>query len=363
MPYSSLKKWIFRLDPEKAHHLTIQSLKWMQSQKIMRDLFTKQTKTLDERLRVQLFGIDFANPVGLAAGFDKHANVYSGLASLGFGFIEVGTITPRPQAGNPQPRLFRSPADDAVINRMGFNNDGVAAAKKSFHSLPRPDVPIGINLGKNKDTPNEEASKDYLIGLRELYLEGDYFVINISSPNTQGLRDLQEESALKELLDSIVSQRESLVKETGRKRPLFVKLAPDLSDDQLGAAVETILAAGIDGIVATNTTLGRDGLTDPNVAAEAGGLSGKPVRDKSTEIIRKIYQITRGRIPIIGVGGIFTGKDAWDKIRAGADLVQVYTGMIYRGPYIAKYVNEELTKLLDQHQISSIRELVGSDVT
>lgn len=363
MLYSSLKKWLFQIDPEKAHHYTIESLKRMQSLQPLRQWFANKTTVRDERLRVHLYGLDFANPIGLAAGFDKDANVYPGLSALGFGFVEVGTLTPRPQIGNPQPRLFRSPDDQAIINRMGFNNRGIKAAKESLQTLPRPEIPIGINLGKNKDTPNEKASQDYLWGLRELYLEGDYFVINISSPNTKGLRDLQEESALKELLQSIVTQRDELAKETERKRPLFVKLAPDLSYDQLQKAVETLLSSKIDGIIATNTTLSREGITNPQIAQEAGGVSGKPLTKKSTEFIRRIYEITRGKIPIIGVGGIFTGQDVWEKIRAGADLVQVYTGMIYRGPYIAKYLNQELGKLLDQHQIGSIRELVGIDVS
>lgn len=326
----------------------------------MKKKFYQQTTIDEPRLNSQYFGLSFPNPVGLAAGFDKNANVYPGLAALGFGFVEVGTLTPRPQTGNPRPRIFRFPHEEALINRMGFNNNGIEQAKKSLSNLPRPDIPIGINLGKNKDTRNDQAVYDYLKGLSLLYPYGDYFVINVSSPNTKGLRDLQEIDALQKLLTKIIQQRETLRKKFKIYRPLLLKIAPDLSKDQLTEIVKTASTTKIDGFIATNTTLSREGLHSPG-KNEAGGLSGKPLTNRSTEMIRLIYQITRGQIPIIGVGGIFTGQDAFDKIRAGANLIQVYTGMIYHGPLIAKKINQELLHLLDQHDIPSIQQLIGRD--
>lgn len=358
--YSFLRPLFFRFDPETAHHLVIRGLTLMQSIPVLKKAFSRQATVDDPRLQSQLFGLSFPNPVGLAAGFDKNANVYPGLSALGFGFIEVGTLTPRPQTGNPKPRIFRFPDEQALINRMGFNNQGIEQAKASLTKLPRPEIPIGINLGKNKDTPNDEAVEDYLKGLSLLYPYGDYFVINVSSPNTKGLRDLQQIDALRKLLTKMVQKRESLTKKTQLHRPILLKIAPDLSNDELTEIVTTALATNIDGLIATNTTLSRDGLKSAS-KNEAGGLSGKPLKERSTEIIRSIYRITRGQIPLIGVGGIFSGQDAFDKIKAGANMIQVYTGLIYQGPMIAKKINQELLRLLDQHSISSIQELVGKE--
>jgi dihydroorotate dehydrogenase len=360
MIYRSLRRLLFQMDPERAHEWTIRSLKWMQANALIKNSFQRQMTVNDPRLRTTYWGLSFPNPVGLAAGFDKHANVYPGLSALGFGYVEVGTLTPRPQSGNPKPRLFRLLSDQAVINRMGFNNHGVEAAKASFTRLPRPPIPIGINLGKNKDTPNEQAAEDYRKGLNELYPYGDYFVINISSPNTKGLRDLQHAESLSCLLSGILEKREELAQACGKKRPILLKIAPDLSDAALEEIMTVALEKGIDGIVATNTTTSRDGLTSP-LQKETGGLSGRPLVHRSTAMIRRIYGITRGRVPIIGVGGIFTGQDAYNKIRAGANLVQVYTGMIYRGPSIAKWINQELLELIDRDQLSSVNDLVGLD--
>ncbi len=356
--YSLLRPFIFRLDPETAHRFVIRGLSLMQSIAWLRKSFYRQTLIDDPRLNSRHFGLFFPNPVGLAAGFDKNAHVYPGLSALGFGFVEVGTLTPRPQAGNPKPRIFRFPGEQALINRMGFNNDGIEQAKESFSKLPRPSIPIGINLGKNRDTPNEQAVDDYLKGLSLLYPYGDYFVINVSSPNTKGLRDLQQMDALQKLLTTIIQQRDSLADNFQIYRPILLKIAPDLTEDEVTQIVQTALATKVDALIATNTTLSREGLYSPS-RNEAGGLSGKPLTNRSTKMIRMIYQITRGQLPIIGVGGVFTGQDAFDKIRAGANLIQVYTGMIYQGPWIAKKINVELLKLLDQHQISSIQELVG----
>jgi dihydroorotate dehydrogenase len=347
------------MDPEIAHEWTLHALKAMQKTPLVLPVAKRVTTVSDPRLSVNLLGLSFPNPVGLAAGFDKHATVYPALAALGFGFIEVGTLTPRPQPGNPKPRLFRLLQDQAVINRMGFNNHGVESARSSFIRLPRPSVPVGINLGKNKDTPNQRAVDDYLYGLEILYPHGDYFVVNVSSPNTQGLRQLQEAEALHNLLGTLLAKRNELSSRHGF-RPLLLKIAPDLTDEALETLVATVVTLGVDGLIATNTTLSRDGLTSPR-RSETGGLSGRPLTRRSTEVIRRLYALTNGRIPIIGVGGIFTGADAYEKIRAGACLIQVYTGMIYRGPSIARHINEELMTLLERDGFRFVSEAVGAD--
>lgn len=349
------------MDPELIHQWTVTSLKWIQSDPHLLQFFSRKDQMIDDpRLHSEYMGLLFKNPIGLAAGFDKHANIYPALSSLGFGFIEVGTLTPRPQSGNPKPRLFRLSEDEAIINRMGFNNCGILEAKKNFKRLSRPSIPIGVNLGKNKDTPNEHAREDYLLGMQTLYSYADYFVINVSSPNTQGLRDLQKTDLLYLLLSSLVSERNELIKR-GPYRPLFVKLSPDLPSDQIKELVQMIMTLPIDGIIATNTTLSRDGLHSP-LQHEMGGLSGKPLDHRSTMFIRSIFKITNNKIPIIGVGGIFTGHDAYRKMRAGANLIQVYTGMIYRGPSIVRFINQELLNLLERDGISNIKDIVGLDV-
>lgn len=358
--YSFLRPLIFKLDPETAHHLVIRGLSLMQSVPTIQKQFQQKLTVHDDRLVSQCLGLTFPNPIGLAAGFDKHAHVYPGLAALGFGFVEVGTLTPRPQTGNPKPRIFRFTDQNALINRMGFNNDGIEKAKSSFTRLSRPTIPIGINLGKNKDTPNEQATADYLKGLSLLYPDGDYFVINVSSPNTKGLRELQESETLQHLLTALLTERTRLAEQTQVKKPILLKIAPDLSLNEVEQIVETALSTQLDGIIATNTTLSREGLHSSG-SEEAGGLSGKPLTERSTEMIRSIYRITKGRIPIIGVGGIFTGQDAYEKLRAGANLVQIYTSMIYRGPFGIKAINQELLERLEQDQISSITEIIGID--
>lgn len=360
--YSLLKKLLFRIDAEAAHHLTISALKALQEIPRLHNQMQHLFLVNDARLQSTCLGMIFRNPVGLAAGFDKHAEVYPVLANLGFGFIEVGTLTPKPQNGNPRPRLFRLSVDQAVINRMGFNNKGAKAAKQSLIKLPRPVIPIGINLGKNKTTPNEEAIEDYLIGLETLYPYGDYFVINISSPNTEGLRELQEEKALRSLLEKVMMKRNSLAFETGYKHPILVKIAPDLSDEKLADVVRTSKLIGIDGIIATNTTLVRKGLRSKN-RDQAGGLSGRPLVEQSTRFIREIYQELQGSIPIIGVGGIFTGRDAYEKLLAGANLVQIYTGMIYQGPMIVKKINRELVQIMDREGLLTIENMIGKATT
>lgn len=358
--YPLLRPFIFQLSPETAHHLVIRGLSVMQSISWIRKRFEKNYILEDSRLQSEIFGLNFPNPVGLAAGFDKNAQVFPALAALGFGFVEVGTLTPRPQPGNPKPRIFRLSPEEALVNRMGFNNEGIEQAKFSLIGLPRPPIPIGINLGKNKDTPNEQAIEDYLQGFTSLYPYGHYFVINVSSPNTQGLRDLQQIDALQHLLKTLIQEKERLTQKSSLHRPILLKIAPDLSTEELESIVQTALQQKIDGIIATNTTVSREGLHSKE-QKEAGGLSGKPLTHRSTEIIRSIYRMTQGKIPIIGVGGIFTGQDAYEKIRAGANLVQVYTSMIYRGPQVAKQINQELLTIFEQEQIQSIQEVVGAD--
>ncbi|WP_037464351.1 quinone-dependent dihydroorotate dehydrogenase [Shimazuella kribbensis] len=360
MVYKSIRKLLFRMNAEQAHTMTIRGLQILQSTPSARNLIQKRFTVIDERLQSTVCGLHFPNPVGLAAGFDKHANVYNGIAAFGFGFVEVGTLTPRPQTGNPKPRLFRLVKDEAIINRMGFNNHGLEDAKHSFQTLAKPNIPIGINLGKNKDTPNEQASSDYRHGLMTLYDYADYFVLNVSSPNTEGLRDLQHVDALQKLLTSVLSTRDELLKETSSYRPVFLKIAPDLTWEQMTDIIKTAIGASIDGIIATNTTISRENLHSSPYVNESGGLSGKPLTQKSTEFIRQIYPLTAGKIPIIGVGGIFNGMDAYEKICAGASLIQVYTSMIYEGPSIARKINTELLSILEEKGVHSLNDLVGS---
>ncbi|MEH6892704.1 quinone-dependent dihydroorotate dehydrogenase [Bacillus sp. JJ864] len=356
--YANIRNLLFKMDPEKAHTRTIQALKVMQSFSFARNLYNTNMSLKDSRLECKLLDIKFPNPIGLAAGFDKFANVYPALASLGFGSVEVGSITPNPQPGNPNPRLYRLPEDTALINRMGFNSEGLNKAKQNFMALPRPAIPLGINLGKNKDTPNQDANLDYQKGLETLYTHGDYFVINISSPNTEGLRDLQYVDTLKPLLTSILNKRDELCKKHSQYRPIVLKIAPDLTPEQLEGVISIILEVKVDAVIAANTTISRTNLTS-KYQEQSGGLSGKPLNSRSTEIISKIYQQTQGKLPIIGSGGVFTGEDAYEKIKSGASLVQLYTSMIYRGPSVAKQINQEILNLLEKDGLSNITDAIG----
>lgn len=299
---------------------------------MVRSVFTASKPSLQRTI----WGITFPNPVGLAAGFDKDAKFTDPLACLGFGFIEIGTLTPRPQSGNPKPRLFRLPADNALINRMGFNNDGVVAAVERLRKR-KEKVIIGGNIGKNKDTPNEQAADDYEKCFLALYDVVDYFVVNVSSPNTPGLRALQD----KEPLTQLLSRLQMLNKQKGGMKPLLLKIAPDLTNGQLDDIIDIVRTTGLDGLVSSNTTISRDGLATPKADVEAiglGGLSGAPIRQRATDVIRYIHKNSNGSIPIIASGGIFTAADAREKLDAGASLVQVYTGFIYEGPAIAKNI-------------------------
>lgn len=340
--YSIIRKLLFKIDAEKVHHLVMKNLTLLCSVGIFRQLFKALFVVKDPSLEKTIWGITFPNPIGLAAGFDKDAKYTDSLACLGFGFIEIGTVTPRAQPGNPKPRLFRLPADQALINRMGFNNHGAENAANNLKKRKQPII-IGGNIGKNKDTPNEDATSDYEKSFLELYPYVDYFVVNVSSPNTPGLRALQDKEPLTELLRRL----QNLNRNSRAGKPILLKIAPDLTNEQLDDIVDIVKTTGIHGIVATNTTISRQGLNTPAEEVsklEPGGLSGKPLRIRATEVIRYIHSKSEGKIPIIASGGIFTAEDAKEKLNAGASLVQVYTGFIYEGPAIASNICKGLLR-------------------
>ncbi len=335
VPYALARPFLFSLDPETAHDITLRGLATVQGTPL--ELAYCSARVNDP---VNLAGLKFPNRVGLAAGLDKNARCIDGLAAMGFGFIEVGTVTPLAQPGNPQPRMFRLPAAQALINRLGFNNDGLAAfvanVQRSSHRRQKSDLVLGLNIGKNAATPIDKANDDYLTGLDGVYPHADYVTINISSPNTQNLRALQSDAALEGLLGALAKRRETLAKQHGKRVPLFVKIAPDLDDDQIRLIAASLLRHGMDGVVATNTTLSREAVKGLAHAEEAGGLSGAPVLAASNRVIAQLRAELGKGFPIIGVGGIMSGDDALGKIRAGADVVQIYTGLIYKGPELVK---------------------------
>jgi dihydroorotate dehydrogenase len=328
--YPLARSVLFRLDPEVAHELTLSKLDIAAGFGLTRIVAGRVPE-----FPVQAMGLSFRNPVGLAAGMDKNAAHIDALGSFGFGHIEAGTVTPRPQPGNPKPRLFRLVSAEGLINRMGFNNDGVerfvanVRAQKRFRAASGI---LGLNIGKNATTPIEHALDDYVAGLRAVYLDADYVSVNISSPNTKDLRALQSERELGGLLRGLRDERRRLEDEHGRRVPLVVKIAPDLDDDAIPPLADTLVAHDIDGVIATNTTIARDRVRGLAHAEEAGGLSGRPLRERATEVVGLLARHLKGRLPIIGVGGIMDGADAVEKIRAGASLVQIYTGFIYSGP-------------------------------
>ncbi len=324
--YNLARSLLFCLDAERAHDLSLMAI-----ETAYRTGFNPLLASKPKPLPSTVFGIDFPNPVGLAAGLDKNAAHVDALASLGFGFIEVGTTTPRAQPGNPKPRMFRLPEHEAVINRLGFNNDGVDALIANAERA-RFDGVLGINIGKNKDTPNEKAIDDYLFCLERVYARASYVTVNISSPNTQGLRDLQEQETLRRFIGQICEAGERHAAKHGKRKPILLKIAPDLSEVELDSIAEVLLASAIDGLICTNTTIDRSAVAGHRYANEAGGLSGKPVFEKSTAVLRGMARRLDGKLPLVGVGGIFSGTDAATKIDAGANLVQFYTGMVYRGP-------------------------------
>ena len=326
--YPLARRLLFTLDAERAHAVTLAALDRLERSGLRR-VFVNPVAALPTKA----LGLSFPNPVGLGAGLDKNGEHIDALFGLGFGFVEIGTVTPRPQPGNPAPRLFRLPRQRALINRMGFNNHGVDALVRNVGRARRKgDGILGINIGKNKDTPNEQAAQDYLHCLEKVYPLADYVTVNISSPNTAGLRELQEEQALRQLVGSLREAQERLAGVHGRRVPMLVKVAPDLSDADIDAAARVLADLGVDGVVATNTTVSRTGVQDDPLAGETGGLSGAPLIGQSTLVLRRLRTRLPERIPLIGVGGILSGADAAAKTAAGAQLVQCYSGLIYRGP-------------------------------
>jgi dihydroorotate dehydrogenase len=349
-----IRPLLFRLSPETAHELGIEAMKLGLSS------WAAPAGKAANFGEIERFGLKFKSPLGMAAGFDKNGAVVGQLGALGFGFVEVGTVTFDPQKGNEKPRLFRLPEDKALINRLGFNNDGTARVVERLKSIERNTV-VGINIGRNKDVPNEEAVENYLKSFDLAVEAADYVAVNISSPNTPGLRELQKAENLEELLSALQKRNKEL-----SGKPLLVKIAPDVTESEIEAIVDICLALEISGIIATNTTVGRDGLLTGKDVIEsigAGGLSGKPLQKRSDEVISKIHKYSGGKLPVIGVGGVFTAQDAFDKVAAGACLVQAYTGFIYGGPSFATDINSGLERILKEKGFETIDEAVGSAVS
>lgn len=337
--YQLIKPFLFKFDPEKIHHAVTAGLKLANGvwgvKSIIRGAYSYQHPELE----TEVLGLKFKNPVGLAAGFDKNAEFVKELGTLGFGFIEIGTVTPLPQPGNDKPRMFRLPADEALINRMGFNNQGVDVAAERLRKLKRDGLIIGGNIGKNKITPNEDAVSDYIKCFDRLFDVVDYFVVNVSSPNTPGLRALQEKEPLKNILNTLQLRNQK----NGISRPILLKIAPDLTDSQLDDIVEIVQETKIAGVIATNTTVSREGLNSKtSIQSEVGGLSGKPLTKRSTEVIRYLSEKSKRSFVIIGVGGIHSADDAMEKLEAGASLIQLYTGFIYEGPSLISRINKKI---------------------
>jgi dihydroorotate dehydrogenase len=344
--YQRIRPFLFALDPELAHRLAIGAL--------ATGLLRLQTPPAEPGLRRSLLGLDFTNPLGLAAGFDKNGEAPEALLKLGFGFVELGTVTPKRQAGNPRPRLFRLTADMAIINRLGFNNDGHDTVHARLARRRRGGI-IGVNLGANRDSADRVG--DYAAGVTRFADIADYLTINVSSPNTPGLRDLQEKAALVTLLAAVTDARAG----AGRRVPLLLKIAPDLDDGALAAIAETAVAAGIEGMIVANTTLARDGLSDRRLATEAGGLSGVPLFRRSTILLARLRRLVGRKLILVGAGGIDSPESAFEKVAAGADLVQLYTGLIYKGPSLPRAIVADLPRLLEQRGFKMIVEAVGCE--
>ena len=347
--FSILRPFLFNIDPETAHDLAIKSLKF-------NPLPSKMFEVEDEQmLKVQLLGKNFPNPIGLAAGFDKSAEAYNSLLRLGFGFVEVGTVTPLKQFGNPKPRIFRLKDDDALINRLGFNNDGIEIIKNRIKLNNKKGI-VGVNIGPNKETKDQK--NDFCLGLKNFFDIADYITVNISSPNTEGLRDFHEQEKLKNLLLAL----NKIKKENKTDISLLLKISPDIEDDYISEIVNVAMNNDIAAIILTNTTNGnRDNLRS-EIKNEKGGLSGKPLQEISTNMIKKFYKQLNGKIPIIGVGGVDSGKSAYEKITAGASLLQLYTGFIYKGPLVAKDIKKGLIQILKAEGLNNIKEAIGKDV-
>ena len=337
--YPLAKCGLFALDPERAHHLTLDALRWVQDSPIA----AFDERTFGPAKPVKVMGLTFPNRLGLGAGLDKGAHCVDGLGALGFGHIEVGTLTPRPQPGNPKPRLFRLKPAEAIINRMGFNNPGIDDAVPRLTKRVYPGI-LGVNIGKNFDTPNEQATDDYLIGLRKAYATADYVTINLSSPNTKALRELQLVAHCRPLLEQLVAERDKLAQHHQKRLPLAIKIAPDLEEEHIKELAGLFIDVGMDAVIATNTTIARDKVTGLRHSEETGGLSGRPVAERSTQVVATLKTHLGEALPIIGVGGISSGQDALDKLEAGASLVQVYTGFVYRGSALI----DDILETLDQ---------------
>jgi dihydroorotate dehydrogenase len=348
--YRLLKPLLFTLPPERAHDLVTAGLAAVQDTPIQ-PVVGRRYRFADRRLSVSAMGLEFPNPVGVAAGFDKNARVPAMLASLGFGHVEVGGVTAEPQAGSPRPRLFRLADDDALVNRMGFNNEGADAVATRLEENPLPEVPLGVNIGKSSATPQDEAAEDYRYTYERLAPYADFVVVNVSSPNTEGLRELQQREPLADLLRTL--------RDAGAER-LLVKLSPDLAEPAVGDVIELADELDLAGLVATNTTTSRPGSLSSPRRHESGGLSGKPIEERSTRLVRYVAQRTDR--PVVGVGGVFTAADAYRKIRAGASLVQLYTGLVYRGPSIARKINRGLATLLERDGFEDVADAVGADL-
>lgn len=362
---SVLRPLFFILPAELAHHVGMACFSALMAFGPLRRWLQRRTQIFSPRLQTDIAGLTLPNPVGLAAGFDKDGKWFDELAALGFGFVEIGTVTGEPQPGNPQPRLFRLKKDQAIINRMGFNNDGAEKAEERVRARNQSQV-LGINIGKSKIVENEHAVDDYLKSFRLLGQHADYVVVNVSSPNTPGLRELQAKEPLLKLLSALsaANRQQAETSQTDRK-PMFVKLAPDLHPDAVKDAVDVALECGLDGIIATNTTNSREGLatsTERVDAIGAGGLSGGPLTTRSREFVADVYRLSRGQLPIIGVGGIMTPEDAWQMIRSGASAVQVYTGFIYGGPLFATQIARHLDRRVEEHGFARIQDAVGSAI-
>ena len=351
MLFDLVRPLLHAVDAEQAHRLTIGALK--------AGVHPRQTEPDPRSLAVNLFGLNFPNPLGMAAGFDKNAEVPDALLSLGFGFAEAGTVTPRPQTGNPRPRIFRLPRDNGVINRLGFNNEGHVAVLGRLEARAGRDGIVGVNIGANKDT--EDMAADYVLGLAAFYGLASYFTVNISSPNTPGLRGLQARAPLDDLIGRLMEARANLTDQGKAPTPLLVKIAPDLTDEQLADIAAVCLARDVDGVIVSNTTLSRDGLEDEN-AKEQGGLSGAPLFELSTRVLADFARETERRLPLIGVGGVTSAETAYAKIAAGASLVQLYTSLVYAGPELVAGIKRDLAELLERDGFHSVSEAVGTNL-
>src|SRR3989440_8001917 len=362
---SLLRPILFRLSPEAAHEIALSSLSFFLGATPIRNAGSARHRGWPLGA-LKRFGLEFANPIGLAAGFDKNGTAAAALSALGFGFIEVGTVTSEPQSGNEKPRLFRLASDHALINRLGFNNCGALQLAENVRRH-RPDCVLGVNIGKSRSVAIADATPDYLASFTAVYDVADYLAINVSSPNTPNLRELQRRELLEELLTALQKRNDELASDRSlpERKPLLLKIAPDLSAAELEAIIEAALRTNVAGIIATNTTVSRDHLRvspDEVRACGEGGLSGAPLRSRSSEVISLIHRFTRGRLPIIGVGGVFTAADAWEKICSGASLVQLYTGFIYEGPGVAKKINRELAAILRREGFKSLDDAIGCNV-